>query len=525
MMASLFKSSGHLMAHLSSSNFRILQALLMILCCFYSLALQAQERPNILVLISDDQNMDSIGAYGSDYKTPNIDRLAKEGIVHTRAYTTATLCVPTRYSCLTGSYPSRCQNDIYGPLSRQASIRNGASFCETDRTVAQALRKAGYYTGATGKWHNDLDKKLQNMMKIIPKDADPKKPNVIKALKAIQNELRQRLDTYGFDYAECITDGNLDHFPKALEHHNIEYTVKGAIDFLEQVPKEKPFFLWTAFTATHGPHEAIDSGDLRATPEGYTEKHIKVMPPRETYMDKDGKWRNVVKEMVQWMDGGIGVILEKLEKQGKLDNTLIVFLSDQQNAGKASPYERGANIPFIARWPNHIQSGSSNDTLLDVTDMTATFLDVAKASPIPGMQLDGLSIQPIWKGEKEELKPYILTESGFSKAIITRDWKYIAIRYSQEAYKRGFIAPQQGSLGEHLQKGSFKLLWEKGPFGQPRDNIGGTVSPDQLYHILKDPKEQNNLIHNPEYAEMAQKLKTHLGEKVRSIGRPFGEFN
>ena len=73
----------------------------------------AVERPNILVLISDDQNMDSIGAYGARYKTPHIDRLASEGIRHTRAYTTSSLCVPTRYSCLTGSYPSRSRNRYF----------------------------------------------------------------------------------------------------------------------------------------------------------------------------------------------------------------------------------------------------------------------------------------------------------------------------------------------------------------------------------------------------------------------------
>ena len=389
-------------------------------------AVAKDSRPNILVLISDDQNMDSIGAYGSNYATPHLDRLAAEGILHTRAYTTATLCVPTRYSCLTGLYPSRSTHPNFGPLSKQPSIRNGAAFQPDERTVVQSLRQAGYYTGVTGKWHNDLD--LENLWDKIPKDADPKAPQVVADLKAIQDELCVRLDKYGFDYAEYITEGNLDHFPKALEHHNIEYTVKGAVDFLDQVPEGKPFFLWTAFTTTHGPHEPIDSGDIRHTPEGYTEKHLGLMPERSKYIDANAKWRNVVKEMVLWMDGGIGVILDKLEAEGELDNTLIIFLSDQQNAGKASPYERGANIPFIARWPAAIEPNSQSDTLIDVTDMAATFLDLAETEAVEGLHLDGLSIAPVWRGEADTLKPVILTGSGVDNGIVTKVFKYIAIR-------------------------------------------------------------------------------------------------
>jgi arylsulfatase A-like enzyme len=480
-------------------------------------------RPNILVLISDDQNMDTIGAYGSNFATPNMDRLAQEGVIHTRAYTTATLCVPTRYSCLTGRYPSRSTNSIFGPLSKQPSIRNGAAFRPDERTIIQSLRQAGYYTGVTGKWHNDLD--LKQYWQKIPKDADPKDPLVIADLKAIQDELRVRLNRYGFDYAEHISEGNLEYFPAALEHHNIEYTIKGAVDFLDLAPKNKPFFLWAAFTTTHGPHEPIDSGDVRNTPEGYSEDHLGLMPDRSEYIDKSKQWRNIVKETVLWMDGGIGVILDKLEEKGELDTTLIVFLSDQQNAGKASPYERGANIPFIARWPEAIEAGTKCETLIDVTDMAATFLEVSKANVLDGMDLDGRSILPVWRGETDILKAAILTESGFSKGIITKDYKYIAIRYNQDALNRGFLPPQSGGIKEHLELGSFELLWEKNPYGQPRDNIGGIVDPDQLFDLQKDPDETINLARNPNYKKVMEDMRSHLRKYARAIGRPFGEFS
>ena len=159
-----------------------------------------------------------------------------------------------------------------------------------------------------------------------------------------------------------------------------------------------------------------------------------------------------------------------------------------------------------------------------MTDMAATFLDLANAEPVEGAIIDGMSILPVWKGETKELKSAILIESGFAKGVITKDFKYIAIRYNKESLKRGFIPPQSGSIPEHLKKGTFKILWEKNPFGQPRDNIGGIVDPDQLYDLRKDSKEERNLAKNPEYTKKMRQLQKQLSTYVKSIGRPFGEF-
>lgn len=486
-----------------------------------AVSVQAAERPNILVLISDDQNSNTIGCYGAGFETPNIDRLAEGGVRHTRAYTVSSLCVPTRYACLTGSYPSRCRNKLFKEYDFQPPIRNGAFFCNTDRTIAMALQKAGYFTGATGKWHNDFHELLP--LHDIPDDADPNDPKIKAMLQESVEIQRDLIHGYGFDYAECITAGNVvDQYPKALEHHNIEYAVKGALDFLDQAPKNKPFYLWTAFTTTHAPREPIESGDVTVTPEGYTDKAVGVMGPRSGISKKH---KNVTEQTVLWMDEGIGVILDKLEKMGELDNTLIVFLSDQQNTGKSTPYECGNKIPFIARWPKGgVPAGQVNDTLLDVTDMAATFMDVAGAKPVEGMHLDGMSILPVWKGETDVLKPAIYTEMGYAKGVVTKDWKYIAIRYNDEILKRGFNPNLSGSLKDNMEAGNFELLWKKTPFGQKTKKIGW-ADPDQLFDLRKDPNEQNNLYGNPEYVTVLKEMKQHLSGYVQSIGRPFGEFN
>lgn len=485
-----------------------------------SFANERQERPNILVLISDDHNNNTIGCYGARFKTPHIDRLAKEGVRHTRAYTPSSLCVPTRYACLTGSYPSRCRNKLFKEYDFQPPIRNGAFFCETDRTIAMALQKAGYYTGVAGKWHNDF----HNLLPLydIPNDADPNDPAIKAMLEESVRIQQELLYGYGFDYAECITAGNVeDEYPKALEHHNVEYTVKGALDFLEQAPKNKPFFLWTAFTTTHGPREPIESADVTVTHEGYSDRAVGIMRPRSEIAKQH---KDVTEQTVIWMDEGIGVILDTLEKQGQLDNTLVIFLADQQNTGKSTPYECGNNIAFIARWPNGgLKAGTVNETLLDVTDMAATFMDVAQAKPVEGLHLDGMSIRPVWNGKTDVLKEALYTEVGYSKGVVTKEWKYIAIRYNDEILERGFNPNLRGSLRENMEAGNFDLLWAKTPFGQKIKKIGW-ADPDQLFDLRNDPDEQHNLADHPECQQKMAEMKKHLSRYVQSIGRPFGEF-
>ena len=123
-------------------------------------------------------------------------------------------------------------------------------------------------------------------------------------------------------------------------------------------------------------------------------------------------------------DEGIGVILNELEKQGRLDNTLIVFLSDQQNTGKSTPYEREIIFQWLA--DGGLKAGLVNHTLVDVT-FGATIMDVANAKPVEGLTLDGLSILPVWSGKTNELKRSIYGDR-LAKGVVTKDWKYIAIR-------------------------------------------------------------------------------------------------
>ncbi len=487
-----------------------------------------KKKPNIIIIISDDQEMNTLGAYGGQQvHTPNIDRLANEGVVHTRVYTTASLCVPTRFSCITGQYASRARNPLHLPMTSQATIGNSTYFVEDTKTIAQALQKEGYFTGATGKWHNLSHERNNpthpsNLTSDLPKDADPRDPKVIFQLKAAQKYLSETIKHFGFDYAECLVDGNLEHYPSALEHHNVEYTVRGAVDFLDQAPEDKPFFLWTAFTTTHGPREKITSADIHMTAEGYSDRALGVMPGREEILKTVKQKGKIMAETVTWMDAGVGAILDKLAERGDVENTLVIFLSDQQNVGKSTPYESGSKIPFIARWPAVIKPNTNNSTLLDVTDMAATVMAIAGAKPLEGMHLDGRSILPVWEGKKEVLKPYIFTEMGHTKAIIGPKYKYIAIRYDSRKLKKGYVPPTSGSVADLAQSGKLKGLSGETPFGQAKRI--GIVDPDQLYDLSNDPNETRNLANNPEYKEILKAMKAELSKEITALGRSFGEF-
>jgi arylsulfatase A-like enzyme len=224
--------------------------------------------------------------------------------------------------------------------------------------------------------------------------------------------------------------------------------------------------------------------------------------------------------MVTWMDAGVGAILNKLDQMGVTENTLVIFLADQQNIGKSTPYECGANIPFIARWPKVIPAQSENHSLLDVTDMAATVIDLAGATP--DKELDGMSLRPLWKNQVQQLKPYIFTEMGQTKAVIGQDYKYIAFRYEPKLLKRGYVPPEGGSIAKLAKQGAFKGLRNNSPFGQAKRI--GIADPDQLYHLGKDPKEKNNLAHQPEQKEQLERMKRELSHYIQDLGRHFGEF-
>jgi arylsulfatase A-like enzyme len=479
------------------------------------------QKPNIIFILSDDQPKAELGCYGSQALTPHIDSIAQNGIRFNRAYSVAPLCVPTRYSIMKGHYASRCMGAPYSPSSKlDGRVMNNTALEDNGLTLASVLKRNGYITGISGKWH------LSHLgLPTLPKTADPADPEVDRILKSNQEALSQKIKTYGFDYAQNLHYGNTESLPNALAHHNIEWTTQGALRFINQsVGTGKPFFLYMAVTLTHAPPTDFNK-DIRYTEAGILPEPINVQPPRSTILQRYAG-RTVSNRMLgaTWIDDGVGAVLTRLRDLGLEENTIVVYFSDQQTSGKATPYERGACVPLVMKWKNHIRAGQVSTDLVQSIDFLPTFCQLAGIPTPTDMTIDGKSFAARVLEQPYQKKNGVFIEMGYSCAITTQNFQYVAIRYPQWVIDQGFVPPTSGTVADHMARGTFNLLpGEKTCWGQERGI--GIVDPDQLYDLVNDPGETVNLAQRPEYAEQLELMKQKLEYWLIKVDRSFGEFN
>ncbi len=390
-------------------------------------------KPNIIFILADDAGIGDFSAYGCKYgKTPNIDRLATEGMRFTSAYSGNAVCAPSRCSLMTGLHPGH------------AAVRANAG-ASTDRyqslpagqlTVAQALHDAGYATGGFGKWG------LGNVGQIsVP-------------------------EKVGFDVFFGYYDQGKAHnyFPDSLLRNSVEVPINQSskkswedysatrianetINFIVQ-NKDRPFFCFAAWTPPHANY---------------------VIPDDAPYGNKS--WPQAAKNyaaMVGLVDKDVGRVMEKLKELHLDDNTLVIFASDNgankefiESLGstggyrgfKRMLYEGGIRTPLIARWPGKISPGSTSDVLTTFIDFLPTAAAVAGA-PVP-KGIDGLSILPTLLGqpqtEKHEQLYFEIYEPMFQQSLRMGNWK---------GYRKG------------------------------------TADPLELYDLKNDPKEKMNVAAN-----------------------------
>ena len=343
-------------------------------------------RPNILILLSDDQGYADLGVQGSkDIPTPNIDSLAHHGVRCTQGYVSSSMCSPSRAGLLTGRSQSRFGHEINWEPEWPVDPNDRRGLPLTEKTVADQLKAAGYRTGIVGKWHLG--------------EAPLFHPN------------RRGFDEFfgfisgGHNYF-CEHYRNtppLNHYNSALERNGVPQpitpgyltTVLGdeAAAFIHR-NKEMPWLLYTSFNAPHTP--------MQATPELLERvKHI-TGEPRRTYA-----------AMVVGMDDAVGTILKQLREDGLEERTLIFFLSD--NGGpvgdngslntplrgrKGQMWEGGIRVPFIARWKGVLPAGKTYDRPVSSLDILPTALAAAGSSSIASQPLDGVDLVPYFTGKK-----------------------------------------------------------------------------------------------------------------------------
>lgn len=329
------------------------------LCTLLALAssLSAAERPNILLMVSDDQGWWDVGVNGNpDIETPTLDRLAREGVNLTRFYA-APVCSPTRAGLMTGRYALR--TGVYNTRFGGNSLRL------SEMTLAEVLEKAGYRTGLFGKWH----------------------------LGAYE---RYRPERRGFDVALTFSNGHHERYnypelrlngkPVASRGHITDIFADSAAAFLKQ-PSDQPFFAYVTFNTPHSPFY-IDDEYI----EPYLAKGLALREAR-------------IYGLVTHMDRAVERLLQAVDETGKRDDTLVIFISDNGGVsrhtrlwlrgGKGSPFEGGLRVPAFFRWPGKIPAGKSTDAMASHLDILPTLCAVLGVEPPGDRKIDGKSLWPL----------------------------------------------------------------------------------------------------------------------------------
>ncbi len=503
-----------------------LAALLLLAAACRSQAPQPQAeppRPNIVVIFSDELAPEFLGAYGGSFPTPNLDRLASEGLRFTRAYSAAPMCTPSRFGLLTGTYPGRSTDPAFladFPRTGPYSIAWNTNLTPGTITLPRVLSQAGYVTGMAGKWH--LGRMPEGVtLPPLEADADPTDPAVEAKLRERQRIVRKRIrEEGGFDDVRSASWGNFDGFPvKALAIHNFPWITRGAVGFIEdQADSDAPFFLYVATTAVHGPYhpDELDRdprNTLEGREEGVADYALDADEVREALSGVPEHRRHKYAGMVS-LDHHVGVILDTLEAQGLVDDTIVVFMADHNTEpGKATVYEKGSVVPMLVRWPGTVAPGAVTDALVQGVDVLPTLVEVAGAAMPPG-PVDGVTMLPVWRDPRAAVRDHVYLESGYARAVTDGDFKYVAVRYPEPVIARleqGPTAFAPNHLDTHKQ-GHSQIAIEHYP---------GYFDPDQLYDLRADPYEQRNIARNPAHAETLQALKQILEAQLKAFDHPY----
>ncbi|GGT67070.1 sulfatase family protein [Streptomyces lateritius] len=370
---------------------------------------RTSRRPNILFILGDDLGWADLSSYGSPHiRTPHLDRLARQGVRFTDAYSGSATCSPTRFSLYTGRFPGRTEGGLAEPIADRS-----AGLEPTHPTLASLLREAGYATALIGKWHCGH----------LP-DYSPTRSGWDEFFGNFGGALEyySKLGGSG-DYDLYEGDApykDLRYYTRILTERAAEYVTRG---------HERPWLLNLNFTTPHWPW--IADGDEEASAE--IVRRIKA-GDRGALWHQDGGSIEKYKEMVEDLDRSIGAVLGALKRSGQERDTLVFFASDNGGerfsynwplaGNKGSLQEGGIRVPSLLRWPARIDGGQVSRLPVFTPDWTATLLELGGARPHPAYPLDGTSLAGhLLRGEEIGERDLFWRVRG-ERALRRGEWKY-----------------------------------------------------------------------------------------------------
>lgn len=474
-------------------------------------------RPNFIIFFTDEMSPEYLSCYGGDIPTPHIDQLAASGVRFENAYTPASMCTPSRFSVMTGQYPGRSQSEDFlsnFPEDVPYSVAWNLHLTPETATIAKSLNQLGYNTGMAGKWHiSDLpggEKRPQfEATDSLHFEQTERK------LKEYQELVKQIVQKDGgFQETNSVLFGNFDGFPHPqLKWHNIPWITKGAVDFLlKQKDADEPFFLYVAATGIHGPshQESLDK-DVTHTLEGIVPDVVNYNVNVDSLKQAIDTVGNPMKHKITgmaYLDHQVKTVMNTLQEIGKAENTIVMFMSDHNvEPGKATCYEKGTHIPMIIAGPG-IATGVSQ-SIAQTVDIFPTMVQQAGGELPEDHVMDGKDMASVLLDPNASYREYAYTEAGYARAITDGRMKYIAFYYPQhmiDSMKSGKIDFAPNQLGSKKQAHSSIAI----------ESYPHYFDANQLYNLVEDPYEVNNLAYQEEYAEILERMQVNMRDQFLS---------
>ena len=435
-------------------------------------------RPNIIFIVADDLGFADLGCYGGrDAQfgpvSPVIDQLAAKGLKFTDGYANSPVCSPTRFALMTARYQYRLRGAAEEPINSKARHSTTLGLPTSHPTLPSQLKAVGYRTALIGKWHLGY-------------------PPTFGPLRSGYDEFFGPM-AGGVDYfTHCASSGAHDLWVGEEEQPHEGYLTdlisRQAVDFVERMGQGEraadPFFLSLHYTAPHWPWET-------------REDHARAAEVKDNLFHLHGGNIHTYQRMIHHMDEGIGWVVDALKKTGQLDNTLIVFTSDNGGerfsdnwplvGGKMDLTEGGIRVPWIAHWPAGIAPGGVSHQHCMTMDWSATMMTLGGATPDPDYPLDGVSLCAVLRDPAHHFaRPmhWRMNHRG-QRALRLGDYKYLRVDGQDYLFNIPADARERANLGgrQPAQLQAMRESWEAWNASMPAIPDDATVS---LGYSVKD---------------------------------------